>query len=212
MPKKSSSQLDREIAQVLSRGRTSNRSHHARVASAPSEVSAGFAVHTDHEDVIRDNAREHFGLSYGDAEDRAKALKAGLIDAKAEITSHGWDQLNKDIRVLEGNALAWLRKIFGRARDEGHDSQGDLIGAVWFNPRKATQAENLVMGKNERIDFSDSSYGDFAGKGAWKGVSNFGKSVLGGHITFFDVDPSALEIAEETADKAISRRRAARKR
>ena len=225
--KKSPAQLNREIAEALSQRKTPLRaqlsqrktplraqrgSSHARKAPALTEASAGFAIHTDHEDVVADNAREHFGPDYGDAADRAKQMKAGLVDGKGKITDRGWEQLNKDIRTLEGNALSWLRKIFGRASDQGHDSYGDLIGGTSFNPRNATQAHNIVMGKNERVDFSDASYGDFARRGAWKGISDFGQSVLGGQITFFDIDPGALEIAEETADKAAQRRAAARKR
>ena len=188
---------------------------HARKVHATKNGTgdAGFAIHTDHEDVIKDNAREHFGPDYGDDADRAKALKGGLVDAKGEITRHGWEVLNKDFRTLENNSLAWLRKVFGRASDQGHDSSGDLIGSLSFNPRNATQAHNIVVGKNERVDFSDASYGDFARSGAWKGVSDFGQSVLGGHITFFDIQPpEAFDTAEETADKAAARRRAARKR
>ncbi len=210
--KKSSAQLDREIAEAL--GKAATGRSHARVArTATSAADAGFAIHTDHEDVIKDNARDHFGPDYGDAAERAKMMKAGLVDATGKITDRGWEVLNKDFRTLETNALTWLRKIFGRASDQGHDSSGDLIGSVSFNPRNATQAHNVVVGKNERVDFSDASYGDFARSGAWKGVSNFGQSVLGGHITFFDIQPpEAFEIAEETADKAAARRRAARKR
>lgn len=214
--KKGPAQLDREIAEAL----TGRRSHtaargplrsHARKATA-TEASAGFAIHTDHEDVIKDNAREHFGPDYGEAADRAKTMKAGLVDATGKITDRGWAVLNKDFKTLENNSLSWLRKVFGRASDQGHDSSGDLIGSTSFNPRNATQAHNLVVGKNERVDFSDASYGDFARSGAWKGVSPFGQSVLGGHITFFDIQPpEALEIAEETADKAAAKRRARRR-
>jgi len=214
MPK-TARQLDREIAQTLSRKTSDGARHsrHARVAHAAATADAGFAIHTDHQDVIEENAREHFGPDYGDAADRAKAMRAGLVDAKGKITDRGWEQLNKDIRTLEGNALGWLRKTFGRASDQGHDSYGDLIGSTSFDPHNATQAHNVVMGKSERIDFSDASYGDFARSGAWKGVSPFGQSVLGGHITFFDIQPpEAIDIAEETADKAAARRRAARRR
>lgn len=188
-----------------------SQSHHARKATM--DASAGFAVHTDHEDVIKDNAREHFGPDYGDAADRARVMKAGLVDASGKITDRGWEVLNKDFRTLENNALAWLRKVFGRASDQGHDSSGDLIGNLSFDPRSAPQAHNIVVGKNERIDFNDASYGDFARSGAWKGVSGFGQDVLGGHITFFDIQPpDAFEVAENTADKAAARRRAARRR
>jgi hypothetical protein len=174
------------------------RSH----ATKKMEATAGFSVHTDHEDVIKDNARERFGPDYGDSAERAKRMKAGLVDAQGKITDRGWEQLNKDFRTLENNALAWLRKTFGRASDQGHDSYGDLIGGLSFDPRSSKHAHNIVVGKNERIDFNDASYGDFARSGAWKGVSTFGQNILGGHITFFDIQPpDAFEIAEETADR-----------
>jgi hypothetical protein len=178
------------------------RSHATKKKLSTMEATAGFSVHTDHEDVINDNARERFGPDYGDATERAKRMKAGLVDAQGKITDRGWEQLNKDVRTLENNALAWLRKTFGRASDQGHDSYGDLIGGLSFDPRSSKHAHNIVMGKDERIDFSDASYGDFARSGAWKGVSTFGQDVLGGHITFFDIQPpEAFEIAEETADR-----------
>jgi hypothetical protein len=186
---------------------------HATVKAGTKEASAGFAIHTDHQGVIEDNARDRFGPNYGDAKDRAKMMKAGLVDAEGKITDRGWEQLNKDIRVLEDNALGWLRKTFGRASDQGHDSSGDLIGGLSFDPRSVKQARNIYYGaregRQERIDFTDTGHGDFAGSGgAWKGVSAFGQDVLGGHITFFDVQPSgAIEIAEETVDRAARRSR-----
>jgi hypothetical protein len=166
-----------------------------------------FRSPTDHEDVIEDNARERFGPDYGNAAERATALKAGLVDAQGKITNRGWEQLNKDISTLESNALAWLRKTFISASDHGHGSDGDLIGGLSFNPRSAKQARNIYYGaregRQERIDFTDTSHGDFAGSdGAWKGVSHFGQDVLGGHITFFDIQPpKALKTAEEAADR-----------
>lgn len=208
--KKSPAQLDREINEILSRG---PRTHHARKAtaarSAPliGQSSAGFDIHTDHESVVEDNARERFGPDYGDAADRAKRLKEGLVDEQGKITRRGWDLLNKDIATLERNGLAWLRKTFGNASDQGHDAQGGLIGSVSFDPLNVAHARNILMGKNERIDFNDSSFGDFA-REAWKGVSDFGQEVLGGSINFFDIEPpNALEIAEETTDRADRRKR-----
>jgi hypothetical protein len=207
--KKSPAQLDREINEILGRG---PRTHHARKATAArpaplsGQSSAGFDIHTDHEDVVEDNARERFGPDYGDAADRAKRLKEGLVDEKGKITRRGWDLLNKDIATLERNGLAWLRKTFGNASDQGHDAQGGLIGSVSFDPLNVAHARNILMGKNERIDFSDASYGDFA-RDAWKGVSDFGQEVLGGSINFFDVDANALEIAEKTTDRADRRKR-----
>jgi hypothetical protein len=103
--------------------------------------------------------------------------------------------------------LGWLRKTFGRASDQGHDSTGDLIGGLSFDPRSVKHARNIYMGaregRQERVDFSDTSYGDFAGSdGAWKGISNFGQDVLSGHITFFDIQPrEAIGTAEKTVER-----------
>jgi hypothetical protein len=210
MPKKTAAQLQREINEALSRRKAprGGMTGHARKAE---EASAGFAIHTDHQDVIESNAREHFGLDYGDAKDRAKMMKAGFVGHQGEITDRGWEQLNKDISTLERNALAWLRKTFISASDQGHGSDGDLFGGLSFDPRSVKQARNIYYGaregRQERIDFTDTSHGDFAGSGAWKGVSDFGQDVLGGHITFFDIQPpEAMEVAEATVDRAARRR------
>ena len=170
------------------------------------EYSAGFSIHTDHEDVIADNAGERFGSRYGDASERAEAMAEGWVDAKGNITSKGWQILNKDIAQLERNSVAWLRSTFVSARDEGHDRDGDLIGAVWFDLDAPAQVEALDMGLRERIDMNDPSYGDLS-KSVWKGVSRFGESVLGGAIHFFDVSKGLVEEIEERAWKLQRRPR-----
>ena len=203
--RKTAAQLQREIDYALSRKKATGAvTSHAQKAAE--DATAGFAISTDHQDVIEENARERFGPDYGDAKDRARVMKVGLVDAAGKITNRGWEQLNKDIRQLEENALGWLRKVFGRASDQGHDSHGDLIGGLSFDPRLPKHADNIVVGKNERIDFNDATYGDFAkSSGAWKGISKFGQEVLGGQITFFDIEPLAFLRAEETADRLVRR-------
>lgn len=175
-----------------------------RAAPPPAkiEASAGFAIHIDDQGVIEDNARERFGADYGDPEARAEALRDGLVDAEGEITQKGWDLLNADVSKLERNALSWLRQKFQHVRDEGHGSTDELIGAVWFDPYNEEHAYLIELasqkGRNERIDMVDASYGDLANT-AFNGVSDFGASVLGGAIYFFNVEPeSAWEIIEET--------------
>lgn len=164
------------------------------------ERSGGFAIGTYDELHIGSNAEERFSIRYGDKQDRAKQKKLGNIDDEGKITAKGWEQLNKDILVLERNAMAWMRKTFNSARDEGH-SDDELVGTFWFDTGKVNQAEMLVMGLRERIDMSDTSYGDL-GDTVWKGVSDFGASVLGGAINFFDIDDEAKEEAENVADAA----------
>lgn len=154
------------------------------------ELDGGFAISTYDERQIESNAEERFSPRYGDADDRAKALKAKLIDSKGKITAHGWEVLNKDVLLLEHNSMAWLKKTFVSARDEGHDSHGDLAGTFFFDPSNENQVRLVEMGENERIDMTDGSYGDLSHT-VFKGVSSFGEALLGGRITFYDVKKSA---------------------
>jgi len=140
--------------------------------------SAGFAISTYHQDVIAENAKERFG-------EQADPYMVGLVDPRGHILSAGWEELKRDIATIERNAMAWLRKTFNDARDEGH-SGDELVGTLWFNPRSKKQLSLLEIGQNERIDMTDASYGDFA-RVAFKGVSRLGEQVLGGAIHFYDV-------------------------
>jgi hypothetical protein len=172
------------------------------------EHSAGFNVHTDGQDLVEENARERFGPRYGDPKDRAEALRHGWVDKNGNITREGWDILVQDLRRLEDNSVSWLRSKFVSVRDEGHDSYGDLIGAIWFDLDDPEQVHQLDMGLRERVDMSDSSYGDLA-HSVWKGVSDFGQSVLGGAINFFDVPK---QLAEEIEDRAWEQQKKRRRR
>jgi hypothetical protein len=159
-------------------------------SEAPQEHMCGFSIHTGDEGVIKDNANERFSKKYGDAEDRAEAIGAGLVSedkGHVTITENGWETLNKDVRQLEINSLAWLKKTFNHAVDDGHDSVDDLVGRMWFDKKNREQIEQLHIGLSERIDMSDASYGSLAGS-AWKNVSSFGQSLLGGQISFTILD------------------------
>ena len=169
------------------------------------EQSGGFAIGTYDQNLIESNAEEDFGLKYGHPKARQEAIQLGLINPKGNITPKGWDLLNKDMDRLESNSLAWLRKHFQSVSDQGH-SGNELVGSFWFDDENPDQAEIIEMGTAERIDMSDSSYGSLANY-VWKGVSDFGASVLGGAISFFDIDKDVLERVEETADRAARARR-----
>jgi hypothetical protein len=142
----------------------------------------GFVISTYDENMIRDIERDRTEENAGT---RNILHRMGLIDAANEITELGWAQLSRDILKLENNALAWLRDKFPVAYDEGHDSHGDLVGTVFFSTRSKLQMELIELGKDERIDMTDGSYGDLS-KTVWQGVSDFGQDVLGGQINFFD--------------------------
>jgi hypothetical protein len=141
----------------------------------------GFAIDTWGEDVIADEAMEYF-LRPEDADLVGEFIAAGFMTDKGKITPKGWDRLTVDTEKFERSALAWLRKTFEDARDEGHDKHGALIGTVWWDPKNKKQRALIEQGSAEDgvIDANDREL-----SAAWKGCSDF-SSVLGGQVTFFD--------------------------
>jgi hypothetical protein len=182
--------------------------------SRKQKAEAAFAIDVYGEDLITDNAMERFGPRYGEQEDRDRAMKEEMVDAEGEITQKGWDQIADDIDRIERNAMAWMRKKFITARDEGHDKHDDLVGTFWFDPTDYEQARLVELasdgGRGERIDMIDVSYGDL-GDTALTGVSGFGGSVLGGAIYFFDVKPEDMETLVATLDLGERKERGKRK-
>jgi len=172
------------------------------------EAEAAFMIGVDPQDVLEHNAIER--AEYGDPEWGQEMRRLGLLDDQNQITKKGWDQLNKDIALLERNSLRWMRKKFLHVRDEGHDFRGDLVGAFWFDPNDYDQAWLVELaipaGSGERIDMVDGSYGDLADS-AFDGVSDFGGSVLGGMINFSHVQPEDIEAIEATLERRERRRR-----
>jgi len=165
------------------------------------KADAGFAISVYDQSIIEDNAQEL-------ADPRAGAgvfVTNGLLKPGGEISRKGWDLLNEDIRHIEKNAMVWMKNRFLGARDEGHDSYGDLVGTFYFNPHDPGHAHLVDLaantGRQERIDFQDLGYGDFA-LTAFSDVSDFGKALLGGGITFFDVKPEDMEVIENTLKSA----------
>lgn len=169
------------------------------------EASAGFAITVYGQQTLEDFARDTFGPN-GDAADREEATRAGLVDANGEITQRGWDQLSDDIGKIEDNSLAWMRQKFLGASDQGHDGYDDLVGNVRFDPTNVDQAALIDLGTKERIDMVDTSFGDL-GDSALNGVSSFGGRILGGHVTFFDVQPEDMEVVQQTLAGARKQRK-----
>lgn len=188
---------------MASRRRTSSRGPVRK-----REAEAGFAIGTYDQGLIEDNIRERVDPRHGDPVIRREWAEEGLIDANGELTYKGSGVLSQDIGRLERNATAWLAHKFSHIRLDGHDSHGDLVGNVWFDPTNPTHAYLIELASegNERIDMADSSYGDLAHT-AFDGVSDFGASVLGGSITFFDVQPEDMEIIENTTARSRAPRR-----
>jgi len=129
------------------------------------ESSAGFAIGIYSQEMVEENALEKFGPKV-DRIYRKQAIIDGLVDSHSQITRKGWELLNDDINKLERNAMAWMRKKFLSAREEGHDRYGDLTGSFWFDPHNPGQAYLVELaantGRQERIDMQDASFGDLA--------------------------------------------------
>lgn len=171
------------------------------------EAAAGFAIAVYDEDLVQENARDRYGPQGSDLHtvlSRWEAIESGLVDRQGTITPKGWDLLNRDVGKIERNSLSWLSRKFKGVRDEGHGSFDELIGTVWFNPQNPEQAYLIDLaaeaGQGERIDMSDASYGDLADS-VFDGVSDFGGSVLGGAITFFNVEPESWAEIEATLER-----------
>jgi hypothetical protein len=177
------------------------------------EADAGFAIGTHDQGVIEDNARERANARYGDPEWHKEMVHLGVMTKDGEITAKGWDLLNRDIDRIERNSLAWLRATFNHVRDDGH-SGDELVGSFWFDPTNLGQAELVELaantGRQERIDMSDASFGGLANT-AFNEVSNFGGSVLGGQIVFFDVKPEDMETIEQTIEQDARKSRRSRR-
>ena len=143
--------------------------------------TAMFDISTYPQHLIEECARERFAEPL--LQDICQQFQSlGLIDAKGNITKSGWEILSDDCGTLERNSMRWLRQKFVSAVDHGHVDDA-LVGTVTFNPRSSTQRNLIEIGENERIDMTDSSYGDLA-KTVMRGVSEFGEMVLGGGIQF----------------------------
>jgi hypothetical protein len=154
------------------------------VMAKAKERTAGFAIDCGDDRTIADAAHEAFVEHESIKE---LAVDAGYMTSAGEITKAGWEQLSKDVMQIERNCLAWLKKSFPNGvRDEGHDSRDDLVGTLWWNPRSKKQRELLELGRDERIDFVDSSYGDLY-KTVYDKTSGF-STVIYGSITFFAIE------------------------
>jgi hypothetical protein len=174
----------------------------ARRPTSKREAEAGFAIGVYDARLIEENAHDRADPRHGDPEWAAEMVKRGLLTKKGGITDKGWDQISKDVERIERNSMAWMKRTFGHVRDDGHDSHDDLVGSFWFDPTNPDQAWLVELaspspGRSERIDMQDASYGDLANT-AFDGVSDFGASVLGGQITFFDVSPEDWETIESS--------------
>lgn len=80
-------------------------------------LDCGFAIRTNDEYDIKDNFKDRY--------DR-------------EPTKKEWREINKDTERIERNAMKHLDKVLDWARDEGHNSNDELVGscgARWDNKK-----------------------------------------------------------------------------
>jgi hypothetical protein len=90
----------------------------------------GFAIMTTSDDMIEENYRERL-------EEEGKEF-TGWTDEDS-------DRITNAAMQLESNAMKYLRKQFSGARDDGHDSYGDLIGAVWLVLDGSEKSKNAAQ-------------------------------------------------------------------
>lgn len=137
------------------------------------DIDCGFSISTSDEDSIKEDAEEEH---------------MGEID---------WKQINKDIAKIEKNALKWLRKFFANARDEGHDSHGDLIGTLWVDPDNEDQMEMIGESSSEHsgepLRTSSGTMPNTADRMIFNGVSKEGSILIQVTIDFFNVDEDDFE-------------------
>ena len=69
-------------------------------------ATCGFAIDMDNDEILEENAGED-GIT---------------LD---------WDKLSEDASVIESRMLKWLDYRYGTARDEGHNSNDELVGTLF---------------------------------------------------------------------------------
>ena len=191
-------------------GSRSRRARESTSSPPRRQTNAGFGISFNDQRTIEDWARDHVE---DDADDRREWTVTGLVTPDGDITQKGWDKLGDDMGRVETNSLAWMNKTFISASDQGHGGYdgNELVGTVEFDPDNPDHAWLIDLaspspGRNERIDMVDTSFGDL-GKTAFDGISNFGASILGGQIMFYDVKPEDAEAIEATLDRERQRAR-----
>lgn len=145
------------------------------------KMRAGFAIGTYDQRMLEDAVLEVFGPN-AEPDERKEALKQGLISRAGEITERGWESLSEDIMTVERNALAWLRRHFKSVRDEGHTTNDDLVGSVWYDSTDKVSAKLVhEFHQPETMQLTDITE-------LCDGTGLFGV-VIGGWLEFYDVSP-----------------------
>jgi hypothetical protein len=137
------------------------------------EMGCGFAIITPDEFVIEDNFRDRRGKKPDEKE---------------------WEQINKDVATIEKNALAYLKKVIGEVRDEGHGGPDMALGgSCWCRWSNNKGLELIYTNRDEEGHQDLSSEEDSA---IFKGVSEVGLDALDASIEFFSIEPEDLERLE----------------
>ena len=163
----------------------------AKAYTTIDERTCGFAVSTTGQEMIEENARERCSE---DTEDREQWAAAGLVTPpNGEITAAGWEQINKDVETLENNGVKFLERKALHARDEGHGSDGSLVGTLFLNWRNSRHRA-LVLDPGDTIDDDTVVYRcpeHMSGREyqrMMRGVSDFGAALLDVTIELFNLD------------------------
>lgn len=140
------------------------------------ELNCGFAIVTDPQNVIEQNFEERRGR---------------------EPNAKEWEQINKDVVTVEKNAVAYLNKVLGKVRDEGH-SGDDLIGSVWC-PWTNKKGLEIIWTNREEEGHQDLSNEE--DNAFFKGVSKVGTDAFGASFNFFNIEPEDMERLEQEFEK-----------
>ena len=112
------------------------RKHPTRLREAVETIEDyGFAISTMDENAMEDYARE-------------------------DGTILNWNELAKDASKIEQNIMKWLNK-HGTARDEGHDSAGDLVGTFFLTDLKLQKVIEDIIDDNEPLTYSSGYLGNY---------------------------------------------------
>ena len=144
---------------------------HFRNASDDEELNCGFAIRTSPQGVIEDNFRDKHNR---------------------EPTDDEWDQINEDVETIERNGLKYLKRVLDNARDEGHASDGDLIGSCWakWDDKKALE---VIWEHHD----DDASYGQLSSQEEREFYRGIKPDAVDAELYFFNIDKDDLDRLEE---------------
>jgi len=103
----------------------------------------------------------------------------GEINEDEEID---WEYLSNSIIKVEANVLGWIRKKFGPAQDEGHDTDDTLIGTIWVE--SGSEADDIIKDLIE-ADEPLQDWGLEEERIFFKGIKGYARKIIEVEVVFF---------------------------